>query len=996
MQRAWRLWFVVMVVLTGGNTLPQAWAQRDTLPSQLYYATLSDLYQGYWNQALRDFVRAAQRGQHGGGGPWLDSICYYAMIGECHYQLGNYPAALENFTAAMQIWLKYPQWLLRVQWPERIQPATQVPVIPWGKSQRQVALGRFPARFGVLLGGKQAIPGLGFISTERIVAIDVDEIVRCMLWSMRRYRQLRGPVGTKDELAKQLVATFGKRPIRPNHWSGAWMDLLIGMSLRMQGRDGEAMGFFKRSLVAGGQFDHPLSALGLLELAEMAAEEGQFAAAEELFLEASYSAYVHEDYSGLLVLPEALHGAAVAHIIARPKVPLPTLEQAAAWAGRERIYWFQALWLTDAAELALTRGETAAGRALIDGARAVLVRRGIGRGRLGARYQHVLAIAAYQEGKRAEGDQALTAALAFQRAGGSLWAFHLAQLDTAYSKGKLTPRQAERLYQYLLRDPSPLDWQWRTLETLSILNIPHEKSFENWFFVSLQRRAPERAVEVADRLRRHRFYMSLPLGGRLLNLRWLLHGPEEAIPQPMRPRRRQLLVNFPAYEPAAKRCEQMIAALREVPLAVEEKNQRAQRAQLLAQLDRQGQLLELGLRHMAVRREPGPRLFPPPVDFKAVQESLRDEQAVLFFVRVRNQIHAFLIARKKYDTWRLRSPNGLQRQIASLLQAWGNLDRHHKVKAETLASQQWKTAATTLAARIFASPSHWRIDRELKELIVIPEGPLWYLPLEALVLPGEEDKQQLLIQRYRVRYLPFLSLVVPLKRGPRPLPRTLVVLGTMVPGQPPEQVQRLAQPMEKVLPEATFAPLSQLVPAGSLAPLVDRMVVLHEVPLSKGPYLWSPIPHPDALPTNRFNYWMQLPWGVPQELLFPAFQTAAASGLRGRSAQGRGDELFLLSAALMASGAQTVLLGRWAPGGASSAELLAEYLADAAHATPPQAWRRAVLLMQETPVHVELEPRVDLDGQDAVPRVGHPFFWANILLLDRPTRLPEDREALAP
>jgi len=37
-------------------------------------------------------------------------------------------------------------------------------------------------------------------------------------------------------------------------------------------------------------------------------------------------------FSGLLVLPEALHGAAVAHILAQPKVPLPALELAAAWA----------------------------------------------------------------------------------------------------------------------------------------------------------------------------------------------------------------------------------------------------------------------------------------------------------------------------------------------------------------------------------------------------------------------------------------------------------------------------------------------------------------------------------------------------------------------------------------------------------------------------------------------------------------------------------------
>ena len=976
------------------HTTPPLQAQRDTLPSQLYYTAVGNLMEGYWDQALRDFVTLAQRGRHGGGGPWLDSICYYTMIGECYYQLGNYPAALENFSAAMQIWLKYPQWLLRVQWPARIQPSTQGVNIPWGKPGRPVVLGRFPPRYGMLLGGKQPIPGLGFISTERIVAVDVDDIVRSMVWSMRRYRQLRGPVGTTDELPRQLFATLSKRPIRPNHWAGAWMDLLIGMSLRMQGRHGEAVGFLKRSLVAGGQFDHPLSALALLELAEMSAEEGKYAAAKGLFLEASYSAYAHEDLSNLLLLPEALHGAAVAHILAEPKQPFPVAEAAATWARRDRLYWLQALWLIDAAEVALTLGQTAPARTALEAARSIIARRRLPRGRLTARYQHVLAMAAYQGGNQAEGDQALTAALSFQRGGGSLWAFHLSQLDAAYTGGKLTPRQAERFYQFLLRDPHDVDWQWNTLETLSILNIPHAKSYENWFLVCLQRRAPERAIEVADRLRRHRFYGSLPLGGRLLNLRWLLHGPEEAIPQILRPRRRQLLVTFPAYEPAAKQCEQMIAALREAPLVAEEKKQRVQLAQTLLRLDQQGRLLELGLRHMAVRREPAPRLFPPPVSFKAVQESLREDQAVLFFIRIRSQLHAFLIARRKYDVWRLRSPAGLQRQIAALLQSWGNLDRHRKVKSELLMSDQWQRQAASLAAKIFASPSRWRLDPELKELIIIPEGPLWYLPFEALVVPLGEQRQGLLVQRYRVRYLPFLSLAVPLRRGPKPLPRTLVVLGSLTAGQKPEQMQQMARPLQQTLPEATLAPLKQLVPAGSLAPLVDRMIVLQEIFPRGGPYQWSPVPHPEALASNRFTFWMQLPWGVPQELILPGFQTAAATGLRGRS--GAGEEVFLLAAGLMAGGTQTTLLGRWSPGGVSSVELVSEYLNDLAHSSPPKAWRRAVLLMRETPIQIELEPRVELSRPESVPRVGHPFFWAHLMLLDRPIKPPEDREALAP
>ena len=47
------------------------------------------------------------------------------------------------------------------------------------------------------------------------------------------------------------------------------------------------------------------------------------------------------------------------------------------------------------------------------------------------------------------------------------------------------------------------------------------------------RRHPEKrlppALEIADRLRRHRFYASLPYGGRLVALRWLLELPESAL-----------------------------------------------------------------------------------------------------------------------------------------------------------------------------------------------------------------------------------------------------------------------------------------------------------------------------------------------------------------------------------------------------------------------------------------------------------------------------------
>ncbi len=991
MNRALWVLTIVWVGSLWANGRP-ALAQSDTLPFQAYYDAFSNVYLGRWDLALRDYLELARRGQRGLGGPWLDSICYFTLVGECYYQMGNYPAALENYSAAMRVWLKYPQWLLRVQWPDRIQPARRPVAIPWGKPQRPVVLGHFPARMPMVLGGRQNIPGLGFISTERLVAVDVDEMVRCMAWSMRRYRQLRGPLTALDDLAKQVHASLIKRPIRPHHWSGAWMDLLVGLSLRMLGRDGEALGYLKRSLVAAGQYDHPLSAIALLELAEMAAAEGKFATAKGWFLEASYSAYAHEQISGLLVLPEALWGASIAHLLVQRRDPFPPLEMAIAWARRERMFWLEALLNTAVAELAVAAANPRAASAALEAARAVIVRRRIPSGPLAARFHHVQAMAAYQSGQSVPGDQALGTALGIQRNGSSKWLFHLVQLDQAYTAGKLTPRQAERFYEFLLREPTEVDWQWRPLESLTLITSAPQTSWENYFYCMLQRRKPERAIEVAELARRHRFLTALPLGGRLLGLRWLLHAPEDVVPQPLLARKRQLLVDFPTYEPAARRCQQMVQQLRQQPLVPQDDAQRQALAQRLRQLGQQGQLLELGLRHIGVRREPAPRLFPPPLDYAQLQRKLRPDQAVLIFFQARGRMHAFLITKKSYAHWRLRSPGQLSRQIAGLLQSWGLLDRYRAVRAEQLQDPRWKKLSEALARRLFAaSRTNWL--QGLKELVIVPEGPLWYLPFEALMVPDDSGEPTLLIRRVRVRYVPFASLALPQKGVRRPLPRTLVVVGPMAPGQPEPLLRQVRQRLEETLPDATVAGVDQIVPEATLRTQVDRLFVVADQGPWRGPvFRWNAVPTVNSAASNRLGFWLQLPWGVPEEVVWLGTHTPAATGLREK---GTGEELFLLSGLLFASGAQTVLLARWNPGGWSSVELLREYLTEVQQAPAAQAWRRAVLVMAPTPVDPQVEPRLD-HSSGPVPQVGHPFFWASVMVLDRTLQPPEEGQAQAP
>ena len=72
-------------------------------PSQIYFSTFRAVAEGDFPAALKWFQNAARSGVRSSQGRWIDSICYYAMTGECFYQLGDYDHALENYDAALQL-----------------------------------------------------------------------------------------------------------------------------------------------------------------------------------------------------------------------------------------------------------------------------------------------------------------------------------------------------------------------------------------------------------------------------------------------------------------------------------------------------------------------------------------------------------------------------------------------------------------------------------------------------------------------------------------------------------------------------------------------------------------------------------------------------------------------------------------------------------------------------------------------------------------------------
>ena len=93
-----------------------------SVPGDDYFVARSLYYDGDYRAASRGFANAAKSGVRAGNLRWVDSICYYTMIGESLYQMGDMPGALDNYNSALELYLAHHNWLLRIDFPATLTP----------------------------------------------------------------------------------------------------------------------------------------------------------------------------------------------------------------------------------------------------------------------------------------------------------------------------------------------------------------------------------------------------------------------------------------------------------------------------------------------------------------------------------------------------------------------------------------------------------------------------------------------------------------------------------------------------------------------------------------------------------------------------------------------------------------------------------------------------------------------------------------------------------
>ena len=166
----------------------------------------------------------------------------------------------------------------------------------------------------------------------------------------------------------------------PNHWSEAWVGVELGLALSASGREGQAVAYLQRSVVAAGEFDHPMTSIALLELGRLAMIRSDFPTALKYFEEASYAAVAYPDPG---VLEEAFRYGALAHLMSNQKGVFPPLTSAIQWAKVKHLRQLHASLLLLAAENYAVLGQTGQTAGLLDDARVSIGRRDMGNGRIG-------------------------------------------------------------------------------------------------------------------------------------------------------------------------------------------------------------------------------------------------------------------------------------------------------------------------------------------------------------------------------------------------------------------------------------------------------------------------------------------------------------------------------------------------------------------------------------------------------------------------------------
>ena len=926
-------------------------------PSQQYYIGVDIYRSGDLEEAIDVLDAALRSSRRDINGRWIDAIPALAMLAECHWHLGNVPAAREHVDHVFQIAIRNRGWLGRIDWASSLQPGVQVAqqsgLWPEANSVKLVPVAdRIMFTSGERL-SSQALQRGGPIEEINMRTMDLVEIMRGLALASYRRRVILGPLAEEDPLASSLLDST-------RYPAGLQIPIartLIG-SLRTTGyfsNHDDKQVFIEASqnaLYNGGA--HPLSAIATLSQASAMAGTAKPEATVPLSINLVHAAAALRQPELIGEAMQLAAGCATEQQASNVRQVASVV--ATAMLRKSRLATLHCL--VAGADAAVTAGDLDSASTMLGQAQSLSVRRDVLQPRIDAYAAYVAARIAAARGASigvqqvTQLDEALQRVQAFalnhrnrkQPLVSTARVYQLALIRQAIGTS-IGGNTSDKLLRYYCEDPPADVWRRDAVDALAGTMVDRSLAHAARVNLAASGGYAEKLLQNADFMLASRFNQRLPLGGRIAQVRTIARSDEKFLDKKTIELR--------------KKAGRGLKDVRAAALAMAEPN-----AIKVEALEAKACAVALSRIHL-------PQTTPPLLSEKLPVAKIPKRTGLLTFTVVGNKLYATLSSEGKVVMWTIAGSGRLPGEIGRLLKGIGVGRSRGKRLPE---DDSWKETAVTIRRHLFPDDSTITPDR-FDELIIVPDAALWYLPFE--ILPIGEADSPLLADKMSIRYAATPGLALQPVADPAVARAVGLSTDLFFAPRDPDANDVIVESIVDVLSDPIRLPEDVETPTGLLGSKLGHLVVAApRAPNPKSPWLATIAPYDQSSPYGTLAAWMRFPADVPRSVILFGYRTPVDVGQLGS-----GEELFNSVCALNAAGVRSILLSRWIVGGESSALALRELLQELPFEGMNASWSRARMILRRSELDPVTEPLLTQAEHDRDGLSGdQPLFWAGYMV----------------
>jgi CHAT domain len=926
----------------------------NTYPAQSYYLGLAAYRDGDFATAVNLFDDAARSGRRTVAGRWIDSIPPLVMKAECFYEMGDCVGAAELNDEVMSIVLRDGTFIQRLDWnsisAQRVIQSKPSWLWPAAASINVMPVpGKMQYLSGAPLTAQRLAQG-GVIEEPNIRQIDGIEIMRTLAVAGYRRRILLGPLTQGDRTMDPIVNATSVVVADPA--SNA-----IVRSTQCAIRYGAGQQDEVRNLVSsgivGGAF-HPVAPAAMMAGLHSFASQDSVSDKVANAIQTAHVAAAMEQPEW--IGPALMLAAGYCDRQTAGQVGATASEIAIAIERKSSIASMQAM--AAAADAWVTAGNLETAEKSL-----TLVANAVSRPRVSCRRTQAyvsyvaMRLAAAKQPATVPSESQFNASLDQVKA----FAFQsktkrtsLVSCPRIFQRQRLLPMigqgfgasgAGEIISSYVGDSPT---WLWRTDPVDALASTLHER----WplHLARLQITAKSQngteILKTIDDAFSDRFMTDAPLGGRAHQIRTMAWSEDESLPAEAR--------KFRETHPAMKALRAAVIASGADPASAP---------------GFESATISLALSRMAMPRAVLPRLDP-----KRPLAELPPKTAVLSFADAGSAMVATLVVDGKISQWPIPEAAALKSSINRYLQMIGvGKARGLRLPQDEEALTKCEDLLVEIRSLLFPDATMLTY-LPIERLWIIPDGPLWYFPFEAIHANDEGDR---IGDKLEIVYAPTPGSVL-YPAGPAATKPNVAVAADLFfsPRDTEINETRVQEILGLLAAPVRLDPTAKLL-SGRIGTEAGHLLIASaRVCPPNDPLSLIPSPTDPSGPQGTLASWSVFPHSPPSTVSLFGLRTAVDQGQFGN-----GSEIFKMLCSLRAAGVRSVMLSRWAVGGESTAGLIAEYVQELPMVGMSDAWSRSRDVLRRSDLDPVAEPlltktehtREDLNGDQ-------PLFWAGYLI----------------